>query len=426
MHEPQLQHASQALNNLIDLTRDSTWQAWSGGEYSKPVHSIIQALAGNSLFQRLAILMAACKAHATHDHGNLIPIEMLLVHLMSAYTSTAQALSSAVLSQHAPWVLLSVPNIFNCSSTLRSHLCMMIPIMLSSILPLSPRDIQGKFSAAVSQLSARANDNSANVVIYCFHTLSALVHGVRCSTGSMTAQHAVAFSRMGRQLVSLLPHAACVQLSGVLINVSRQDRGSLEVSVPQCFSGITVHAHDDADSAFTPGARWFLPSDPVELGPGQRLPQSAPEAVSFPTPVAGIQALEAMVKACVGDDSFSASDAVQELSLWLFTVLSISQLNPLLLETVVTAWSTARCQLVRSIWQNGLRMHMRDGFVDSNATPSPPGTWQLSEVAQPWMVPLMILCAVFSQYASTAPDEALFGEKVPPLITASILQKSSG
>lgn len=343
-------------------------------------------------------------------------MEELVLHLLSGYSMAMRELSLPchVISRHSPWLLLAVPGILKCTIVGNDCFTSLMPTMLESILSRSPNDLRASIITAASQLGSAAHKSPGDIILCCLNMLSALVHGFQSSAGHMTAQHVVAFSRMARVLVSLLPHTARVQLSAVLINVPGRDEGILEVAVANCFGVDGMDEDDDTDSAFTTGARWFLPGDPGNSSNGSDVPPvGSPNTVPFPSPVAATHVIAAQVYACVGDASFSAADSVRELSLWLFTVLSLSRSNPLLYEKVVTAWATAPCQLVRVIWQQGLRMYMREGSLVSSAAVDQKGkAWQLEQPLQPWMVPLMILCVVYSQYVSTAPDDALFGDQV--------------
>lgn len=411
---PELQAASKAVHDLITLTSDSTWCKWRCGQHPEPLQSVIKALADESLFRCLAALMVTAVPYMKGSGSHVIPAEALILHLMSEYSAAVQRLSSKALTNHAPWLLLAVPKIMQCSTAVVDHFNALIPSMLESILQRSPKDVRCEVISTACHLSTAAHRSSEDVIVCSLNMLSALVHGLHRSAGRITAQHVVAFSRLARLLISLLPHAARVELTGVLIHVSGTQNSVLEVPIARCFVYDGMDEDDDeADSAFTPGATWFLPCDACVESPFLDPPDRAVGSVQFPTAVAATEVIAAQVHACVRDTSFSDADGVREMSLWLFTILSLSRADPLLSEKIVIAWATAPCQLIRVIWQKGLQMLVRDGVVDSNSIVNlKTESWQLDEPVQPWMVPLTILCRVYSQYVSTAPDDALFGDQV--------------
>eukprot|EP00892_Ulva_mutabilis_P006745 jgi/Ulvmu1/4442/UM002_0167.1 len=406
--------ASAMIQNLIALTSDATWESWRSGRISCPVHSIIQTLAAESLFRCISRLLAITTVYIRCNAGSRLAVEMLTLHLLSAYRRSVHACSDQALSHHAPWLLLAVPDVLQCSSAMLEQCTALMPMILSSLRQMSPADLKGKIFAAARLLSCVTRTACEDVTLCCLHMLSALTHGI-CSSERLTACHVVSCCRTTRLLVALLPRVARMQLAAVLIDMSGQEQGSLQILVADCFGGDPMDKDEDADNAFTQNAVWFLPRCTVaDSCSSDAPPPGAPKEVAFPTPLAATRAVAAQLHACVEDASCSAAEGVREMTLWLYTLLSLSQSDPLLSEKVATAWANAPCQLIRSIWRHGLRAHMRDDVLD-NATAANPETslWHPEQPVQSWMVPLMTLSAVYSQYVSTAPDDALFADQAP-------------
>ena len=406
--------ASSTIHHMIALTSDSSWDSWCNGNNPRPLHSIFQALAEESLFHSLAKLLAMTAVYIRCNTGSPTAVETLTVHLISGYRRSVQQLPDCALTQHAPWLLLAVPGILQCSGAILEQCTVLMPVILASSLHLSPTDLRGKVHAAAALLSGGARKAPAHVTLCCLHMLSTLMHSICSTSERLTARHVVAFCRMARLLVSLLPRVARMQLAAVLIDLSGQEHGSLCIPVAACFGGDGMDEDEDVDNAFTPAADWFLPGDTVtDDNMPDAPPEGATDEVTFPTPLAATQVVSAQLQACVADGVFTAADGVREVSLWLFTLLSLSQSDPLLSEKVATAWANAPCQLIRVIWRQGLQTHMRSRVLDSSTTAvRETAAWQPEQPVQPWMVPLMTLCAVYSQYVSTAPDDSLFGEQV--------------
>jgi hypothetical protein len=391
-----LRDAAAITTTMFQLCSPESWP--STGTHQQ----IVAYLSGNGMFQHLSgILASSLPPHAREEpcFG-----EVIAAHMLNWYISCTESLSTSQLRAHSPWALLVVPRLLQRCSVL-PKITGMTCTALDALYVLTPTELVQRLAELDLRGSATATLWRRNIAHCALQLLATLNQGLAVDRLALNARQALAFLQTSRVLVHLLPAAVRRALNTVMVRVSDHQKAVPTISSALCYiaeDAMDEGQLDDAGAWYFP---WLQPKNNSSVHANCHRHNTEPEKIEFPVPLAGDEVISQLASSGV----FESATGANELSCWLAMVLAICQSDKLIRDKIRTGWSNASCGLIGQLWTHGVKAAASAERLQADDTAP---AWRLPKEVPEWLVPLMVLCCIYSQYVSTASDAAVFGDKV--------------
>jgi hypothetical protein len=324
-----------------------------------------------------------------------------------------------------------------------------------SSLDVSTTLLQRELVRLTHRLGFRRQDSLATGVAHCsLQLLGNLLHAVHFArTIPLSAAHALAFLRCSRTLLALVPVGARELLVKESVKALASNAvGHVVIPRSACTEHVEEKVAGDSDDIFS-GAEWYLPKLPalgkvacerhttggaganamdvdghasrdVERVPMQHSAAKGDALVSntivLPAVLVSPQLLLHLASAVLASPGSSRANGgaapsgvsavpcllapANELALWIVMLIATSGSDDLGRQQLEIAWTSSALGLVTMLWSQVLAPSMSATSVVEDAG-------ELAGVPS-WVLPLTVLCILYSHFVTTASNDAIFSNEV--------------